>query len=106
MTIDAEGNLYLTGRGVTVFDKTGKQIDHIDVPEKWSANVCFSGPDRKTLFITASESLYSIRLRVLASVDGCPLKNGVIQGGDPANLANATAAGNRKPAARTDLFPR
>jgi gluconolactonase len=64
MTIDAEGNLYLTGNGVTVFDKAGKQIDHIDVPEKWSANVCFSGPDRQTLFITASQSLYSIRLRV------------------------------------------
>lgn len=68
MTIDAEGNLYLcaNGRtnGVTVIDKTGRQIDHIDVPESWSANVCFSGKDRKTLFITASHSLYSIRLRV------------------------------------------
>ena len=64
MTIDAEGNLYLTGRGVTVFDKAGKQIDHIDVPEKWSANVCIGGKDHRTLFITASESLYSIRLRV------------------------------------------
>ena len=64
MTIDAEGNLYLTGKGVTVFDKTGKQIDHIDVPEKWSANVCLGGAGRKTLFITASESLYSIQLRV------------------------------------------
>jgi gluconolactonase len=64
MTIDTEGNLYLTGNGVTVFDKTGKQIDHIAVPEKWSANVCFGGADHKTLFITASESLYSIQLRV------------------------------------------
>ncbi len=64
MTIDAEGNLYLTGHGVTVFDKLGKQIDHIDVPESWSANVSFGGPDHQTLFITASESLYSIRLRV------------------------------------------
>jgi len=64
MTIDAEGNLYLTGHGVTVFDKTAKQIDHIDVPEKWSANVCFGGADHKTLFITATESLYSIQLRV------------------------------------------
>jgi gluconolactonase len=62
MTIDTEGNLYLCGRGVTVFDKAGKQIDHIDVPETWSANVCFSGKDRKTLFITATESLYSIQL--------------------------------------------
>ena len=64
MTIDAEGNLYLTGHGVTVFNKAGKQIDHIDVPEKWSANVCFGGADHKTLFITATESLYSIQLRV------------------------------------------
>jgi gluconolactonase len=64
MTIDTEGNLYLTGHGVTVFDKTGKQIDHIDVPEGWTANVCFAGKDRKTLFITASKLLYSIRLRV------------------------------------------
>jgi gluconolactonase len=64
MTIDAEGNLYLTGKGVTVFDKSGKQIEHIDVPEKWSANVCIGGKDRQTLFITASESLYSIQLRV------------------------------------------
>jgi gluconolactonase len=62
MTIDTEGNLYLCGRGVTVVDKTGKQIDHIDVPEPWTANVCFSGKDRKTLFITASKSLYSIQL--------------------------------------------
>ena len=62
MTIDEEWNLYLTGRGVTVFDKTGKQIDHIDVPESWTANVCFSGKDRKTLFITASKGLYSIDL--------------------------------------------
>ena len=63
MTIDAAGNLYLTGHGVMVFDPFGKQIDHIDVPERWTANVCFSGPDRQTLFITASKSFYSIRLR-------------------------------------------
>src|SRR4051812_34694246 len=33
MTIDAEGNVYLTGKGVIVFDRTGKQIEHIAVPE-------------------------------------------------------------------------
>jgi len=64
MTIDADGNLYLTGRGVTVFDKTGRQIDHVNVPEPWTANVCFGGKDHTTLFITASKSLYSIQLRV------------------------------------------
>ena len=64
MTIDEEGNLYLTGNGVTIFDRTGKQIDHIEVNEKWTANVSFGGKDHKTLFITASTSLYSIQMRV------------------------------------------
>jgi gluconolactonase len=64
MTMDVEGNLYLTGHGVTVYDKSGNKIQHIDVPEKWSGNVCIGGKDHKTLFITASKSLYSIRLRL------------------------------------------
>jgi gluconolactonase len=64
MTIDDAGNVYLTGRGVTVFDKAGKQIEKIAVPESWTANVCFGGPDRQTLFITASKGLYGLRMRV------------------------------------------
>lgn len=64
MTIDEDGDLYLCGHGVTVFDKTGRQIEHIDVPEPWTANVSFGGKDHRSLFITASKSLYSIQLRV------------------------------------------
>ena len=64
MTIDEEGNLYLTGKGVLVFDKTGRQIETIPVPEPWSANVSFGGPDHRTLFITASKGFYSVRLRL------------------------------------------
>jgi len=64
MTLDNEGNVYLTGKGVTVFDTTGKQIEHIDVAEPWTANVCFGGKDRHTLFITASKCLYSLQMRV------------------------------------------
>jgi len=64
MTIDNEGNVYLTGDGVTVFDKTGKQIEKIAVAEPWTANICFGGKDRRTLFITASKSVYTIRTRV------------------------------------------
>lgn len=64
MTIDREGNLYLTGsEGVTVFNSEGKKIQVIAVPERWSANVCFGGQDRKTLFITASDSLYTVPMR-------------------------------------------
>jgi gluconolactonase len=64
MTIDEDGDIYITGRGVTIFDKAGRRIEHIDVPEAWTANVSFGGRDHQTLFITASKSLYSIQLRV------------------------------------------
>ena len=64
MTLDTEGNLYLTGQGVSVFDTNGRKVGQIDVPEPWTANVCFGGRDHQTLFITASKGLYAIRLRV------------------------------------------
>ena len=63
MTRDNEGNIYLTGKGVTVFNPQGEQIDHIDVPERWTANVTFGGSEGDTLFITAMDSLYSIKMR-------------------------------------------
>ena len=64
MTIDEEGSIYLTrGKAVTVFDKTGKKVIVIDVPEG-ATNVCFGGKDMKTLFITAGTSLYSVKTRV------------------------------------------
>jgi len=64
MTIDIYGNIYLTGKGVTVFDKTGKKIGNIAVPENWTANVCFGDKNRKTLYITASKGFYRIRTLV------------------------------------------
>ncbi len=64
MTMDARGNVYLTGRGVTVFDPSGKKIEHIEVPERWTANVCFGSKDLKTLFITASKGLYGLHMLV------------------------------------------
>jgi gluconolactonase len=64
MTLDKKGNLYLTGKGVHVFDKAGKEIQVFEVPEDWTANVSFGGRDHRTLFITASKGLYAVRLRV------------------------------------------
>ena len=63
MTIDSEGNIYLTGNGVTVFNKNGERIEHIPV-EARTSNVCFGGEDMKTLFITASKYLFSLRMNV------------------------------------------
>ncbi|HSU65558.1 MAG TPA: SMP-30/gluconolactonase/LRE family protein [Tepidisphaeraceae bacterium] len=63
MTIDDAGNVYLTNRGVTAFDTSGKQVLHIDVKEDWTGNVCFGGKDKHLLFITASKGIYGIRTR-------------------------------------------
>lgn len=63
MTIDDRGNVYLTGKGVTVFDKNGEQIAHIPIPENWTANVTFGALDRKTLFITAMGSVYTLKMK-------------------------------------------
>ncbi|MDR2036580.1 MAG: SMP-30/gluconolactonase/LRE family protein [Bacteroidales bacterium] len=64
MTIDQKGNIYLTGKGVTVFNAKGEKIEHIPVDANWTANVCFGGKDMKTLFITASQYLYGLRMNV------------------------------------------
>ena len=64
MTIDNQGNVYLTGKGVSVFDSTGKKIEQIDVPEPWTANICFGGKARRLLFITASKGIYGLRMQV------------------------------------------
>jgi gluconolactonase len=64
MTIDDRGNIYLTGDGVTVFDKNGQQIAHFPIPEDWTANVCFGGKERNILFITASKSVYTLKMLV------------------------------------------
>jgi gluconolactonase len=64
MTLDNKGNVYLSGRGVTVFNPKGEKIAQIPVAAGWTGNVCFGGKDRKTLVITASEFLYTLKMKV------------------------------------------
>lgn len=64
MTLDSAGNLYLTGRGVTVFAPDGSKLGHIPVPRNWTANVTFAGPDGKTLFITAMDAVFTLEMSV------------------------------------------
>ena len=64
MSIDEKGNIYLTGKGVTVYNAAGQKIHQIDVPAKWTANVCFGGKQKNILFITASESIYTLQMQV------------------------------------------
>ena len=63
MTLDKQGNLYLTGQGVTVFNSEGKKIEHIALPG-WTGNVCFGGKDREYLFITSNTSVYTLQMKV------------------------------------------
>jgi gluconolactonase len=64
ITLDDQGNLYLTGNGVDIFNPKGKKIAHIDIPEKHTANLCFGGKKRNILFITASKSVYTLPMTV------------------------------------------
>lgn len=64
MTIDDRGNVYFTGKGVTVFNPQGEQIAQIAVDAPWTANVCFGGRQGNILFITASKGFYSLQMNV------------------------------------------
>ena len=82
MTLDNQGNLYLTAavrpatpaapgtpaprvqQGVTVVNiASGKQVGFIPVPEG-PANICFGGVDRSTLYIAARTGFYSVLTKV------------------------------------------
>ncbi|MFL6446735.1 MAG: SMP-30/gluconolactonase/LRE family protein [Bryobacteraceae bacterium] len=63
MKVDSKGNIYATGPGgILVFSPSGKHLGTIRMPEV-AAN-CGWGEDRRTLYITASTSVYRVRLAV------------------------------------------
>lgn len=59
--VDAEGNVYVCAGSIFVYDRDGKQIDRIEVPERPSA-LAFGGEEGRILFIAARTSLYAIRI--------------------------------------------
>jgi hypothetical protein len=59
---DAKGNVYIAAGQIYVYSAAGKLIDTIEVPER-PAGLVFGGSDRKTLFIPARTSLYSVRVQ-------------------------------------------
>ncbi|MBL8870456.1 MAG: SMP-30/gluconolactonase/LRE family protein [Planctomycetaceae bacterium] len=70
MTVDVEGNLYITSAlGVQVCNRDGKLLTIIQVPEV-PANVTFGGDDFKTLYITARKGLYRCPMPVAGLVFG------------------------------------
>jgi gluconolactonase len=63
MTMDNQGNVYLTSGGIQVFDKTGNKIEQIRVPEQ-PANIAIGGKDHNILFMAARTSVYTLKLKV------------------------------------------
>lgn len=64
MKVDSEGNIYVTSPGgISIIDPEGNKLGVIEMPEV-SANVAWGDDDWKTLFITASTSLYRIKLNI------------------------------------------
>lgn len=64
MTLDEKGNIYLSGKGVTIYNPAGTKIGHIDIDEPWTANLCFGGKNKDDLFITASTAIYIFHMNV------------------------------------------
>jgi gluconolactonase len=63
MRVDRNGNLFVTGPlGVWVWDAAGNHLGTIVVPEQ-PANLAWGDSDYRTLYITATKSVYRIRTR-------------------------------------------
>jgi gluconolactonase len=64
MKVDRQGNIYSAGPGgVWIFSPEGKHLGTIRMAEK-TANVAWGDDDGKTLYITASSSVYRVRTNV------------------------------------------
>jgi gluconolactonase len=64
MKVDQQGHVYCTGPGGTwVFAPDGAKLGVIRTPEI-PANLAFGGPDLKTIFFTARNSVYTLRAKV------------------------------------------
>jgi gluconolactonase len=64
MKVDEAGRVFCTGTGgIWVFEPDGSRIGIIETPEV-CANVAFGGPDLRTLLLTASTSVYTLRVKV------------------------------------------
>jgi hypothetical protein len=61
-SVDKDGNLYVADGQIFVYDKTGREIKRINIPER-PISITFGGKDGNTLFATTQNSLFSVRIR-------------------------------------------
>ena len=67
MRCDVEGNLYITRHGkgtVVILSPQGEILKEIDVLGKMPSNLCFGGPDGKTVYVTEVEHTRLVQFRV------------------------------------------
>jgi len=57
---DTAGNVYVAAGQLYIYNASGKQIGVVEIPER-PVSLAFGGADKKTLFIGARSSLYSLR---------------------------------------------
>lgn len=64
MKVDQQGNIYCCGPGgVHIFTAAGNCLGIIKTPEQ-AANLCFGDDDMQSLYITATTSLYRLRVNI------------------------------------------
>jgi sugar lactone lactonase YvrE len=64
MSVDARGNIYVAAKpGVVVFSPRGAVLGIIEITPK-PTNCAFGGKDGKTLYVTARNSLFAVRVPV------------------------------------------
>ena len=64
MTVDVQGNLYITSHlGVQIFNSEGEFRGLVEFPQQ-PANVTFGGVDRKTMYVTARTGLYRVAMPI------------------------------------------
>jgi gluconolactonase len=79
ITIDSVGNVYCaaglnaprgtsetldTKAGIHVFSPKGARLEFYPIPEDTVTNVCFGGPDWKTVYVTAGKTLFTFRVEI------------------------------------------
>lgn len=64
MKVDKQDNLYCCAQGgVHVFNKNGRCLGIVKIPEQ-AGNLCFGDDDMKSIYITASTTIYKIKVKV------------------------------------------
>ena len=62
VAVDSRGNVYIAAGQIYVYERSGRLMATIEVPER-PLQLVFGGADHQTLFIPARTSLYSLRMR-------------------------------------------